>query len=76
MEHGVSEGMFTMKTDDLRECIISYYWYFLRINCKSEVKACDKCYDMTQKVMRFDDVAIVSVGRNHYRIQIVAFGPA
>ena len=54
------EGINNNKTDGLRECIICYYWYLLKISLRFQPKVCDGFHDMTQKSMSFDTV-IVSV---------------
>ena len=50
-----------------RECIICHYWCFFKTNFGFQLKVCDG-YHMTKKSMRFDDFAIVMVGRNGFRI--------
>ena len=45
----VSESISTDKTNDLLECIIYHYWYFLKINFIFQPKVFDDCLDMTQK---------------------------
>ena len=55
-----SEGINNNKTDGLREFIICYYWYLLKISLRFQPKVCDGFHDMTQKSMSFDTV-IVSV---------------
>ena len=50
----ISEGIDVNKTNASKECDICHYWYFKDI--------------LTQKVMSFNDVAIVYVKGNTYRI--------
>ena len=45
----VSESISTDKTNDLLECIIYHYWYFLKINFIFQPNVFDDCLDMTQK---------------------------
>ena len=45
----VSESINTDKTNDLLECIIYHYWYFLKINFIFQPNVFDDCLDMTQK---------------------------
>ena len=45
----VSESINTDTTNDLLECIIYHYWYFLKINFIFQPKVFDDCLDMTQK---------------------------
>ena len=56
------------KTNSLLECIICHYWYFLDINFGFQPKVYDHCHDLMQKAMSFNDVTIVSVKENDYRI--------
>ena len=41
--------------------------YFLEVNFRFQPKVCD---DSTQKAISYDDVAIVSIKRNYYRISL------
>ena len=63
----VSEGIYINKTSACKECDICYYWYFLDKNFKYEPYLCNGCHDLMQKVMNFNDVAIVSNEDNDYR---------
>ena len=54
----------------LEEGIICHYWYFLQINFGFQPKVCDSCHDLIQKVISFNDVAIVSVKRKDYKIHL------
>ena len=56
------------KTGGLRECIICQNWYFHRINFRFQTKICNICHDITQKYLRLNDAAIVTVGRSDYRV--------
>ena len=49
-------------------CDIFHYWYFLDKNFTYERYLCDSCHDLMQKAMSFNDVAIVSIKGNDYRI--------
>ena len=55
------------KTDGLPECIIFHYWYFLNIHFKFWLELCNACHDLMQKVINFDDVAIITVKENNYK---------
>ena len=71
LEYGrtdLSEGIDVNKNKGLRECIICHYWFFLEVNFKFQPKVCDVCHNLKQKVTSFNDVAIVSVKENDYRI--------
>ena len=64
----ISEGIDTIKTTASKECDICHYWYFLDKNFNYEKYLCNGCHDLMQKAMSFNDVAIVSVKGNDYRI--------
>ena len=71
LEYGrtdLSEGIDVNKNKGLRECIICHYWFFLEVNFKFQPKVCDVCHNLRQKATSFNDVAIVSVKENDYRI--------
>ena len=64
----ISEGIDTNKTSASKECNICHYWYFLDKSFHYEKYLCNGCHDVMQKAMSFNDVAIVSIKGNHYRI--------
>ena len=64
----ISEGIDTNKTRAPKECNICDYWYLLDKNFNYEPYLCNGCHDLMQKAMSFNDVAIVSIKRNDYRI--------
>ena len=66
----ISEGIDINKTYASKECDISHYWYFLHKNFIYEPYLCNGCHDLMQKAMNFNDVAIVSIKGNGYRIHI------
>ena len=47
---------------------ICHYWYFKYIGFKYEPYFCNGCYDLMQKAMSFNDIAIVYVKGNACRI--------
>ena len=63
-----SEGVDMSETNRSRECDICHYWYFLDKNFNYEKHLCNACHDLMQKAMNFNDVAIVSIKGNAYRI--------
>ena len=63
----VSEGIDVNKTNLLKECDICHYWYFKNIGFKYEPYLCNGCHDLMQKVMTFNNIAIVYVKGNDYR---------
>ena len=48
-----------------KKCDICDYWYF---GFKYEPYLCNGCYDLMEKAMSFNNVAIVYVKGNAYRI--------
>ena len=64
----ISEGIDIYKTGASRECDICHYWYFKDIGFKYEPYLCNGCHDSIQKAMNFNDVAIVHIKGNAYRI--------
>ena len=59
----ISEGIDINKTNASKECNICRYWYFLDKNFSYEPH-----HDLMQKAMNFNNVAIVSIKGNYYRI--------
>ena len=64
----ISEGIDMDKTNKSKECDIFHYWYFLHKNFNYKKCLCNGCHDSMQKAMSFNDVAIVSIKGNDYRI--------
>ena len=64
----ISQGIDINKTKTSKECDICHYWYFLDRNFKYERYLCNSCHDLMQKTMNFNDVAIVPIKGNDYRI--------
>ena len=51
-----------------KECDICYYWYFKDISFKYEPYLCNGCHDLMGKAMSFNNIAILYVKGNAYRI--------
>ena len=64
----ISEAIEINKTSASKECDICHYWYFLDKNFNYEPYLCNGCHELMQKAMNFNDVAIVSIKGNDYRI--------
>ena len=65
----ISEEIHISKSSDKsKECNICRYWYFLDKNISYQKYLCNGCHDLMQKDMSFNNVAIVSVKGNDYRI--------
>ena len=63
-----SEGIDTNKINKSRKCAICYYWYFLDKNFNYEKYLCNGCRDLMQKAISFNNVAVVCIKGNYYRI--------
>ena len=68
IKYDISEGIDINKTNASNECDICHYWYFLNKNFSYEPYLCNGCHDLMQKAMNFNDVSIVSIKGNDYRI--------
>ena len=64
----ISEGIDVNKTNLSKECDICHYCYFKDIGFKYEPYLCNGCHDLMQKPMSFNNIAIVYVKGNTYRI--------
>ena len=64
----ISEGIDVNKTNPSKECDISLYWTFLDKNFNYETYICNGCHNLMQKAINFNDVAIVSIKGNDYRV--------
>ena len=64
----ISEDIDINKTSASKKCAICHYWYFLNKNFSYEPYLCNRCHDLMQKAINFNDVAIVSIKGDDYRI--------
>ena len=64
----ISEEIDINKTNASKQCDICHYWYFLDKNFNYEPYLCNGSHDLMQKAMNFNDVPIVSIKANDYRI--------
>ena len=64
----ISEGIDIDETSNSKEFDICHYWYSLDRNFNYESYLCNGFHDLMQKAMNFNDVAIVSIKGNDYRI--------
>ena len=64
----ISEGIDVNKTSLSKDCDICHYWYFKDVGFMYEKYLCNGCHDLMQKAMSFNNVAIVYVKGNAYRI--------
>ena len=64
----IPEGIDVNKTNLSKECDICLYWYSKDIGFKYEPYICNRCHDLMQKAMGFNNIAIVYIKENAYRI--------
>ena len=64
----ISEGIDVNKANSSKECDICHYWYFKDIGFKYESYLCNGCHDLMQKAMGLNNIAIVYIKKNVYRI--------
>ena len=64
----ISERIDINKTNLLKEWDICHYWYFKEIGFKYEPYLCNRCHDLMQKAMDFNNVPIVYIKGSAYRI--------
>ena len=64
----ISEGTDVNKINLLKECDICNYWYFKDIGFKYEPYLCNGFHNLMQKAISFNNVAIVYIKGNAYRI--------
>ena len=63
-----SEGTDISKTDASKECDICHHWYFLNKNVEYEPYLCNDYHDLMERAINLNNVAIVFVKGNDYRI--------
>ena len=64
----ISERIDVNKTNLSKECDICHYWYFKDIDFKYEPNLCNGCHDLMQRAMTFNNIAIVYIKENAYKI--------
>ena len=64
----ISERIDINKTNKSKECDICHYYYSKDIGFKYEPYLCNGCHDLMQKAKNFNDVVIVFIKGNDYRI--------
>ena len=52
----ISEGIDLNKSNDKsKECDICHYWFFLDKHFSYQPRLCNRCHDLMQKAMSFND---------------------
>ena len=64
----ISERIDIKKTNTSKESKIFHYCYFKAIGFEYEPYLCNGCHGLMKKAISFNDVAIVCVKENAYRI--------
>ena len=64
----ISERIDINKTNASKECKIFHYWYFKDISFKYEPHLCNGSHGLVQKAVSFNNIAVVYVKGNAYRI--------
>ena len=64
----ISAEINANKTSLSKECDRCHYWFFKDIGFKCEKYLCNGCHDLMQKAMSFNNIAVVYVKGNAYRI--------
>ena len=64
----ISEVIDVNKTNLSKECELCHYWYFKNVGFKYESYFCNGCHDLMQKAISFNNIVVVYVKRNVYRI--------
>ena len=64
----ISEGIDVNRTNLSKECDICHCWYFKDIGFKYQPYLSNVCHGLMQKAMSFNNIAIVYVKENAYRI--------
>ena len=67
----ISKGIDINTTNVSKECDIFHYWYSLDKIFNYEPYLCNGCHHLMQKAINFNDVAIVSIKGNDYRIHFL-----
>ena len=65
----ILEGIDINKTNASKECDIRNCCYFLDKSFNYEPFLCNGCHDLMQKSINFNDVAVIPIKRNDYKIQ-------
>ena len=64
----ISEGIDVNKTNLSKECDICHHWYFKDFGFKYEPYLFNECHDLMQKAMGCNNMAIIYIKENAYRI--------
>ena len=68
LQYGRIDVKLMLTEHGLCECIICHYWCFIQVSVSFQPKACDGIHDLIQKAMSFNEIAILFIKENYYRI--------
>ena len=57
----------TNTSNELKQCMICYYWCFKHIGYKLEPEVCNKCYDISMMVYDLAHLMILNIRGVDYR---------
>ena len=63
----VNVGIDVNKTNELKECDICHYWYFLKKKFKFQPNFCNRCHDSLMMSVNLSDIAILNIKSSNYR---------
>ena len=63
----ILEGIDINKTNELKECMLYNYWYFLNKNFSYGSYLCDACYNIVNKSISFKYITIAYVKKSVYK---------
>ena len=66
-ENYISEGI-DVNSRNSKECSVCHYWYFIDKNFNYGPYLCNGCHDMSMKAVSLENLAIISVKNNNYRV--------
>ena len=73
----ISEGIdATQNKLDSRECWMCHFWFFIDKKFNYQRHYCNGCHDMSMKAMSMQNLAVVCVGGNAYRINFTFMNKA
>ena len=68
----ISEGININKCEETsRECSLNKFYYFLDKNFKYGPYLCDGCYDMFMKTVSMQNLTVIYLNGNYYRVIFV-----
>ena len=63
----VSEWIDINKTNESKECMLCYYWYFKDIGYKFQLYLCNSCHSVSMVAYELNNIAILNANGVDYR---------